>query len=138
MILVSFLFIPFIFSSDPVFSFNLKLARENPDVLLSKVQTEVNLGRIEGTFPELPFSNLRVSLLGGVPKKEARKFWLIPLLSYLKGSSVNDAISKESASVSYVSFDRAVDLVRRACPVALLAKSDLESAFRLLPVHPDC
>lgn len=79
-----------------------------------------------------------VSPLGVVPKKEVGKFWLIHHLSYPKGDSVNDGISKDEASVSYVSFYRAVVLVRDAGPGTLLAKSDIESAFRLLPVHPDC
>ncbi|KAM3920262.1 uncharacterized protein RB166_014650 [Leptodactylus fuscus] len=93
---------------------------------------------MEGPFSVPPFPNLRVSPLGVVPKKEVGKFRLIHHLSFPKGSSVNDGIPQEEASVSYVSFDRAVDLVRRAGHGALLAKSDIESAFRLLPVHPDC
>lgn len=40
--------------------------------------------------------------------------------------------------MSYVSFDRAVMLVQQAGVGALMAKSDVESAFRLLPVHPEC
>lgn len=69
-------------------------------------------------------------------KKEAGKFRLIHNLSYPKGSSVNDGISEEDASVSYVSFDRVLAMVRRAGVGALMA--DIESAFWLLPVHPDC
>lgn len=92
------------------------------------------MGRIAGP----PFSNLCVSPLGVVPKKKVGKFRLIHHLSHPKGDSVNDEISKEEASVSYVSFDRAVDLVRVAGPGALLVKSDILSAFRLLPMHPDC
>lgn len=126
-------FIPFVLSREPFFS-----ARENPGVLVEKVGKEVSLGRVFGPFSDPPFSNLRVSPLGVVPKKEAGKFRLIHHLSHPKGSSVNDGISKEDASVSYVSFDRAVMLVREAGAGALLAKSDIESAFRLLPVHPDC
>lgn len=105
--------IPFEFSPFLVFSTNLHSARDNPEVFHSKIQTEVNLGRIEGPFAEVPFDNLRVSPLGVVPKKDPGKFRLIHHLSYLRGSSVDDGISKDSASVSYVSFDREVD------PVAL-------------------
>lgn len=131
-------FIPFILSRDPVFSANLKSARDNPQVLRDKVFKEVSLGRIMGPFTSLPFPNLRVSPLGVVPKKEEGKFRLIHHLSFPKGSSVNDGIDKEDASVSYVPFDRAVALVRQAGVGALMAKSDIESAFRLLPVHPEC
>lgn len=109
-----------------------------PEILRSKIQTEVNLGRIEGPFSIIPFHNLRVSPVGVIPKKDPNKFRLIHHLSYPKGSSVNDSISRDLASVSYVSFDRAVDLLRWAGKDALLAKSDIKSAFRLLPIHPDC
>lgn len=131
-------FIPFQLSWSPVFSDNLRSAREQPQVLRDKLAKEVELGRIAGPFPAPPFENLRVSPLGVVPKKEIGKFRLIHHLSYPKGESVNDGIPRDEASVSYVSFDRAVILVRNAGSGALLAKSDIESAFRLLPVHPDC
>lgn len=131
-------FIPFHLSWAPSFADNLRSAKELPWVLRDKIAKEVELGRIAGPYASPPFSNLRVSPLGVVPKKELGKYRLIHHLSYPKGESVNDGISKEEASVSYVSFDRAVCLVRRAGRGALLAKSDIESAFRLLPVHPDC
>ncbi|XP_066444898.1 uncharacterized protein [Eleutherodactylus coqui] len=105
---------------------------------MEKLLKEVELGRMAGPFREPPFVNLRVSPLGLVPKKEAGKFRLIHHLSYPSGESVNDGISKEQAAVSYASFDCAVALVRQAGKGAWLAKADIESAFRLLPVHPQC
>ncbi|KAM3934865.1 uncharacterized protein RB166_002260 [Leptodactylus fuscus] len=131
-------FIPFVYSDLPYFSDNLKSARDLPDVLRAKIAKEVELGRIVGPFSSPPFHNLRVSPLGVVPKKEAGKYRLIHHLSHPKGSSVNDGIPRSDVSVSYVSFDRAVALLRVAGYAALMAKSDIESAFRLLPVHPDC
>ncbi|CAJ0964681.1 unnamed protein product [Ranitomeya imitator] len=68
-----------------------------------------------------------------VPKKESGKYRLIHHLSYPKGMSVNDGIPSDETAVTYISFDKAVDLVRNAGPGALMAKSDIESAFRLLP-----
>ncbi|CAJ0929866.1 unnamed protein product [Ranitomeya imitator] len=55
-----------------------------------------------------------------------------------EGRSVNDGIPDDDTAVTYIPFDRAVEMVRKAGPGALMAKSDIESAFRLLPVHPDC
>lgn len=40
--------------------------------------------------------------------------------------------------MSYVSFDKAVALVQRAGVGWLMVKSDIEFAFHLLPVHPEC
>ncbi|CAJ0923611.1 unnamed protein product [Ranitomeya imitator] len=74
---------------------------------------------------------------------EQGKYWLIHHLSYPKGQSVNDGIPSsltpsDDTTVANSSFDRAVDMVRRAGPGALMAKSDIEFTFRLLHVHPDC
>ncbi|KAM9329431.1 uncharacterized protein PAF06_002473 [Gastrophryne carolinensis] len=90
-----------------------------------------------GPFSDPPLEDLVVSPLGVVPKKERGKFRLIHHLSFPRGRSVNDGIDRELSSVSYTSFDFALDMVREAGPGALMAKTDIESAFRLLPVHPD-
>ncbi|XP_073419122.1 uncharacterized protein [Dendrobates tinctorius] len=131
-------FIPFKFNRTPTSAKNLQSAREFPEILQQKIIKEVELGRMAGPFQSLPFKNFRISPLGIVPKKEPGKYRLIHHLSYPKGDSVNDAIPPEDSSVTYASFDRAVELVRAAGHVALLAKTDIESAFRLLPVHPEC
>ncbi|KAM4652048.1 uncharacterized protein O3C94_014383, partial [Discoglossus pictus] len=89
-----------------------------------------------GPFDMVPFNNLRISPLGLVPKKEPGTFRLIHHLSYPKGHSVNDGIDQELSSVSYASVKQAVRLVRLAGRGALLAKVDIKSAFRLLPIHP--
>ncbi|OCT97070.1 hypothetical protein XELAEV_18009293mg [Xenopus laevis] len=49
----------------------------------------------------------------GQLQKEKGSFRLIHHLSYTKGLSVNDAITPEMSSVSYESFDDAVELVRQ-------------------------
>ncbi|KAM9329440.1 uncharacterized protein PAF06_002568 [Gastrophryne carolinensis] len=116
---------------------NLKSVREQPEVIRGKLEKEVALGRMAGPFSVPPMERLVVSPLGVVPKKERGKFRLIHHLSFPKGTSVNDGIDKELSSVSYISFDFALGLVREADPGARMAKTDIESAFRLLPVHPD-
>lgn len=117
---------------------NLRSVAANPGVALQKIRKEVELGRMAGPFAAPPLEDLRVSPLGVVPKKEPGKFRLIHHLSYPAGSSVNDDIDPELCSVSYTSFDQALAVVKRAGTGAWLAKADIESAFRLLPIHPDC
>lgn len=51
-------------------------------------------------------------------------------LFYPVGSSLNDD------SVWYSSFDDALVKIRKLGHKALLAKMDIKSAFRLLPIHP--
>lgn len=60
----------------------------------------------------------------------------MPDLSFPKGGSVNNAIDPEACAVSYTSLDAAVFWVQHYGKVALMAKTYIESAFRLLPVHP--
>lgn len=94
--------------------------------------------RMAGPFGSPPLPNLAVSPLGVVPKKEPNKFSLIHHLSYPRGGSVNDSIDPDLCTVSYISFGTAVSWVRWYGQGALLEKTDIEAAFRLLPVHPDC
>lgn len=116
---------------------NLKSARELPDVIRTKIAKECEAGRVAGPFSQPPLANLRVSPLGVVPKKVPGEYRLIHHLSYPKGSSVNDAIAPELCSVRYASMDHALSIIRSCGPGALMAKCDIQSAFRLLPVHPE-
>ncbi|XP_033738793.1 uncharacterized protein LOC117326238 isoform X1 [Pecten maximus] len=115
---------------------NLQSARSNPDQLVEKLNSEINLGRIAGPFKVKPFSNLRISPIGLVPKKSGG--WrMITNLSYPKDLSVNDFINPDLATTSYTSFDKAIEMVLKLGKGAFLGKKDIKSAFRLLPIHPD-
>ena len=61
---------------------------------------------------------------------------MIHHLSYPEGHSINDFIEGKLCAVHYASFDSAVDLVVQVGGRAWLAKTDVKSAFRLLPVSP--
>nr|XP_034965330.1 uncharacterized protein LOC118082278 isoform X1 [Zootoca vivipara] len=120
-------------SGDPP---NQKSVREMPDVARKKINKEIRANRIAGPFPFPPMQDLHVSPLGIVPKKNPGEFRLIHNLSHPKGFSVNDGIPQELCTVKYATFDQAIKLIRKFGKGALLAKCDIESAFRLLPVHP--
>ncbi|XP_075047689.1 uncharacterized protein LOC142107921 [Mixophyes fleayi] len=115
---------------------NLKSATELPMVVHEKVCKEVSLGRMCGPFSVPPLQDLVLSPVGVVPKKEVGKFRLIQHLSRPQGTSVNDAIAESECSVGYQSFEDALALVQGCGAGALLAKLDIEFAFRLLPLHP--
>ena len=51
-------------------------------------------------------------------------------------ASVNDGISKELASLSYVSVDDIVMEIGRRGRGTLLANMDIKQAYRNIPVHP--
>lgn len=115
---------------------NLSSCHKFSDVISHKIKTEVSAGRLKGPFPVPPFKNIQISPIGCVPKKSPGDFRLIHHLSYPTGSSINDGIMPELASVSYCSFDDAVHTLLKIGRGALMCKTDIESAFRLIPVHP--
>ena len=62
---------------------------------------------------------------------------LITDLSFLRGSSVNDGIDSSWCSLTYASVDDAVQRIRTLGRSALLAKFDIASTYRVVPIHPD-
>lgn len=114
---------------------NLKSAIEMPEVVDKKLKKELEAGRIAGPFVEPPFPNMHISPLGVVPKKIEGQFRLIHHLSYPNGSSVNDGIPEEYSSVQYHNIQDAISFIKHL-PNAFLAKTDIESAFRIIPIHP--
>jgi hypothetical protein len=114
---------------------NHKSALQNPQAMELKLVKELKADRMLGPFigPVLP--NTIVSPLGLVPKKELGKFRVIHDLSYPKSaSSVNSAIPKYERSVSYDSVDTAIALIRRVGRGAVLCKTDIEHAYKLMPI----
>ena len=59
-------------------------------------------------------------------------------LSDPAGFSINDGIDRELCSLKYVSVDDAVRSVVDLGPGTLIAKLDIESAYRIVPVHTSC
>ena len=116
--------------------YNLKSAVDSPAVVKEKLDKEIKAGRLAGPFAKPPFESFAISPIGIVPKKEAGKFRLIHHLSHPKGESVNDSIPKENATVRYQSLDDAIRVITKLGPKTSMAKCDIESAFRLLPVSP--
>lgn len=115
---------------------NLPSIDSHIPIVAEKILKEVQEGRVAGPFLSPPFANFRISPLGIIPKKEPNSFRMIHHLSYPFGSSLNDDIDAALCSVSYSSFDDALTKIRKLGHSALLAKADIKSAFRLLPIHP--
>ena len=118
---------------------NLPTAFPNPIVVSSNLANEVSLGRMAGPFDTPAFQNFQISPIGLVPKKNSDKFRAIFHLSYPKSGStnINSGISKEDFSLQYVTIDDAIEGIEGIAPGSFLAKTDIKSAFRLIPVHPD-
>ena len=117
---------------------NHQSAMQHAEVVSAKLATELQKGRIAGPFPEPPFPCFQSSPLGIVPKKGQNQFRLIHDLSFPAGKSINDGILKEHTRVQYETLDHVIGLTSRFGRGALIAKADIENAFRIVPIHPDC
>lgn len=117
--------------TDPGNVKNMRSASEHPEPNNEYVGIEQKAGRIIGLRDEFP--GIHISRFGVIPKPHQPGKWrLITDLSSPKGNSVNDGVDPALCSVSYASVDDAVKCV----PGALLAKLDIASAYRSVPVHP--
>lgn len=115
---------------------NLPSAHEHPEVVDDYLGREVAENRVAGPFP-LEGCVGHISRFGVIPKSHQPDKWrLIFDLSSPDGHSVNEGIPKELCSMSYISVDDAVRHILDSGPGTLLAKIDIKSAFRLIPVHP--
>ena len=114
---------------------NLKSALQSPDIVSAKLQKEIDAGRIVGPFRTHPFPVFRTSPIGLVPKKTPNEFRLIHHLSYPKGLSVNDSIPDDCSSVHYATISDAVNILKNLGAGCYMAKTDIKSAFRIIPVH---
>ena len=127
--------IQFIGNRAPFESPNLKSALQNPDLVMSKLQKEIYAGRIVGPLTNAPFPDCRSSPIDIVPKKTTNEVRLIQHLSYPSGFSVNDNIPDDCSAVYYATINQAVKIVQRLGVGCFMAKTDIKSAFRIIPIH---
>ena len=74
--------------------------------------------------------------MGAFRKKRSHKYRVIVDLSWPPGQSVNSYISDDSASVDYISIDTVVQRVKHHGSGCLMAKLDLEHAYKHSKVRP--
>ena len=128
--------IPFQGHSSSIIAPNLLSAEQHSDVVERYLTKEVLAQRVAGPFTHPPFQHFWVSPIGVVPKKTPGEFRCIQHLSYPYGASVNDGIPVEDSSVTYSRIDDAVGLILRSGVDSFLAKTDIKSAFRIIPIWP--
>lgn len=116
---------------------NKPSAFQHPRVIDEYLANEVRLGRVAGPFSRPPIPSLHVSSFGVIPKRgQAGKWRLIVDLSSPRGASVNDGINPESFTLQYIRVDTIIRMVAKFGPGALIAKFDVEAAYRNIPVNP--
>ena len=107
-------------------------------MLLPKTYSGKYLGASCRPFPSPPVPNFQVSLIGLVPKKHTAKFRTIFHLSYPKSgkTGINSSISKGDFSLQYTAIDNAIKGIISLGQGCFPAKTDTESAFRLIRLRP--
>ena len=116
---------------------NLPSVREQPQVVRDYLAQECALGRILGPLDPKLYPQVHTSRFGIIPKSTPGKWRLIVDLSSPRGKSVNDGIAEEVCSLSYVGIDEATSGILTYGRGALLAKVDIQSAYRNIPIHPE-
>ena len=118
---------------------HLPSAASHPAVISHRIAEEVAAGTLVPVTPLIHGQPaVHCSPIGIIPKPhQPGKFRLIVDLSSPHGASVNDAISPDLSSLTYPRVDQAAALISMYGQGALIAKLDLHSAYRKVPVHPD-
>ena len=116
-------------------SANMPSARLHPEVIQDYLRKEVAKGRMLGPFPsETNFLPLHVNRFGVIPKGHNTGKWR--LITDLSFQSVIDGTDPDLCTLSYLTVDKIAAEAERLGRGSLLVKVDIESVYRLIPVHP--
>ena len=116
---------------------NMPSAAEHPEVLEEYIRGEVRQGRMIGPLAGELRDGCHMNRMGVIPKGHTPGKWrLITDLSFPEHRSVNDGIDSHLCSLQYTSVEKVATAAMGLGRGALLAKLDVKSAYRLIPVHP--
>ena len=118
---------------------NMRSALDNAAVYSTGVPAKRGVTRsiIGPVSPEMLPIGTQISPFGVIPKSSQPGKWrLIVDLSSPDGRSVNSGIDTELCSLSYLHLDQVIDYIVRSGRGTELAKMDIASAYRIVPVHP--
>ncbi|XP_050973413.1 uncharacterized protein LOC127169819 [Labeo rohita] len=119
---------------------NLHSALTEPEIVDLLVKKEIDANFMIGPYAVPPFPIFRVSPIGVATRKFSGKKRLIIDLSSPHNSpfpSINSLIPLEEFSLHYHDVDQAITLIKDAGRGAWLAKVDITSAFKVMPIHLD-
>ena len=116
---------------------NMPSALEQPQVVREYLAKECSEGRVLGPLLPTTLPQVHTSHFGVIPKGSTGKWCLILDMSSPEGGSVNDGIREALCSFSYVIVEDAAKGIVARGRGALLAKVDIKSAYRNVPIHPD-
>ena len=124
--------------NNTIVSDNWPSATQHANAVQKSIEKDLSYGRKLGPFLKNPFDTMVISPLGAFEKKRAPgKYRIVHDLSWPPGASINDFISPDKYSVSYMSVDDVVKKVQNYGPGTLLSKLDLADAFHHIMVRPE-
>ena len=108
------------------------------DVVREKIAKELAAGRLVGPFDSPPLQDFHVSPAKLVKKSVPGEFRFIHNLSWpYDDTSVNAGIGQEYKSVQYANVQKAMRLIMQFPKGSFTRKTDIKSAFKIIPIHPD-
>lgn len=107
-----------------------------PKVTEKYLVEELQPGGLLGPFSPAELPQVHINRFGVIPNSQLGKWRIITDLSHPLGASVNDVISQELASLSYITVDWVSSQIIQLGRGSLIAKVDIRLAYRLIPVHP--
>ena len=112
---------------------NISSVRNNSTVVDNYIKEELQEGRLV-TIPNNSLASIQLSPYGVIPKLDQPNKWhLIIDLSSPKG---NSGIDPALTSIQYSSIYDAILHINQLGTGKLMAKLDVKSAYRNIPVHP--
>ena len=115
---------------------NMASTRQMPGVIRDYLAEECALGRVVGPLPRGMFPEVHVSRFGLIPKKAPGEWRLIVDLSAPEGRSVNDGVYEDLCSLKYATVDDALVVIAQLGQGTILAKVDVQKAYRNVPIFP--
>ncbi len=116
---------------------NMSSALDRPKVIDDYLAEECSLGRVVGHLNPSVVPQVYSNRSGVIPKGANGKWRLIVDMSFLPGSSVNDGINEARYSLSYVQVLEDSKGVMVRGWGTLMAKVDVKSAYRNIPVQTE-
>lgn len=104
--------IPYQHPREPYMASSLKSGNGMETIMHAKIEKKRKKGQVLGPFYQPTLLTLRVSPLGIFPKKVPGEYRLIYHLLYLHKDPVNDFIPNDLCPFKYISFDKAMQMVK--------------------------
>ena len=105
---------------------NKASANQHSEVIDRYLANEVSLERVAGPFSSPPFPHLHVNSFGVIPKKGQPGKWRL----------IVDLSNPDEFTMQYITVDQIIRMISSYGLGALIAKLDVEAAYRNIALHP--